>query len=78
VKLGWGHDLRDSTLVSQAALLDQPFLVAAAEPGRNAALVGAKLSGWRSEAFRLFGAYNGEYRSNAISHQLSAGARFAW
>lgn len=78
VKLGWGYDLRDTTLVSQAALLDESFLVTAASPGRHAALVGAKLSGWRTETFRLFGAYNGEYRSNAISHQLSAGARFNW
>lgn len=78
LKLGWGYDLRDTTLVSQAALLDQPFLVTAASPGRSAALVGAKLSGWRTETFRMFGAYNGEYRSNAVSHQLSAGARFNW
>jgi outer membrane autotransporter protein len=78
VKLGWGYDLRDTTLVSQAALLDESFLVTAASPGRSAALVGAKLSGWRTETFRMFGAYNGEYRSNAVSHQLSAGARFNW
>lgn len=78
VKLGWGYDLRDTTLVSQAALLDEAFLVEAASPGRSAALVGAKLSGWRTETFRLFGAYNGEFRSNATSHQLSAGARFNW
>lgn len=78
VKLGWGYDLRDTTLVSQAALLDESFLVTAASPGRSAALVGAKLSGWRTESFRLFGAYNGEFRSNATSHQLSAGVRFNW
>lgn len=78
VKLGWGYDLRDTTLVSQAALLDEAFLVSAAQPGRNAAQVGAKLSGWRTESFRIFTAYNGEYRSNAVSHQLSAGARFTW
>ena len=78
LKLGWGYDLRDTTLTSQAALLDESFLVTAASPGRSAALVGAKLSGWRTETFRMFGAYNGEYRSNATSHQLSAGARFAW
>ncbi|WP_322516491.1 autotransporter domain-containing protein [Rhodopseudomonas palustris] len=78
LKLGWGYDLRDTTLVSQAALLDQPFLVSAAQPGRNAALVGAKISGWRTDSFRMFAAYNGEYRSNAASHQLSAGARFNW
>ncbi|WP_041798314.1 autotransporter domain-containing protein [Rhodopseudomonas palustris] len=77
-KLGWGYDLRDTTLVSQAALLDQPFLVSAAAPGRNAALVGAKISGWRSDAFRMFASYNGEFRSNATSHQVSAGARYSW
>ncbi|ABD88136.1 autotransporter domain-containing protein [Rhodopseudomonas palustris] len=78
LKLGWGYDLRDTTLVSQAALLDEAFLVDAAKPGRNAALVGAKLSGWRTESFRLFAAYNGEFRSNATSHQISAGARMNW
>ena len=78
LKLGWGYDLRDTTLISQAALLDQPFLVEAAKPGRDAALIGAKISGWRTESFRLFAAYNGEFRRNAESHQVSAGARFNW
>ncbi|WP_420131118.1 autotransporter domain-containing protein, partial [Rhodopseudomonas sp.] len=78
LKLGWGYDLRDTTLVSEAALLDQPFLVQGAQPGRNAALVSAKVSGWHTETFRLFAAYNGEYRSNATSHQVSAGARVNW
>jgi subtilase-type serine protease len=78
LKLGWGHDLRDTTLVSTAALLDEAFLVDAARPGRDAALVALKMSGWCSENFRLFAAYNGEFRSNAESHQLSAGARFSW
>jgi outer membrane autotransporter protein len=78
LKLGWGHDLRDTTLVSTAALLDESFLIDAARPGRDAALIGLKMSGWRSENFRLFAAYNGEFRSNAESHQLSAGARFSW
>lgn len=78
LKLGWGHDLRDTTLISQAALLGESFDVAAASPGRDAALVGAKMSGWRTDNFRLFTAYNGEFRSNATSHQLSAGARYSW
>lgn len=78
LKVGWGYDLRDTTLVSQAALLDEAFLVDAAAPGRHAALVGAKVSGWRTDSFRLYAAYNGEYRSNATSHQVSAGARFSW
>ncbi|MBR1217425.1 autotransporter domain-containing protein [Bradyrhizobium sp. U87765 SZCCT0131] len=78
VKLAWAHDLRDTTLVSEAALLDETFTVAAAQPGRDAAVVGAKLSGWWNDNFRLFAAYNGEFRRNAESHQLSGGARFSW
>lgn len=78
LKLGWAHDLRDTTLVSQAALLDNAFYVNAAEPGRDAALVGLKLAGWTRENLRLFVAYNGEFRSNATSHQFSGGGRFTW
>jgi outer membrane autotransporter protein len=78
LKLGWGHDLRDTTLVSQAALLDETFSVAVAQPGRDAGLIGAKISGWRTEDFRLFAAYNAEFRSNAESHQVSGGARVSW
>lgn len=78
LKLGWAHDLRDTTLVSQAALLDSPFSVNAAEPGRDAALVGLKLAGWTRESLRLFVAYNGEFRSNATSHQVSGGGRVTW
>lgn len=78
LKAGWGDDLRKTTLVREAVLLDQPFLVEAAQPGRNAALVGAKLSGWQTETFGMFAAFNGEYRSNATSHQVSAGIRVNW
>lgn len=78
LKVGWGYDLRDTTLVSQPALLDEAFLVDAAKPGRNAALVGAKVPGWRSENVRMFAANNGEFRSNATRHQLSAGAHCSW
>jgi len=77
-KLAWGHDLRDTTLVSEAALLDNAFTVAGASPGRDAALVGFKLAGWTQENFRLFAAYNGEFRSNATSHQLTGGVRYTW
>ncbi|MCK9909042.1 autotransporter domain-containing protein [Microbacteriaceae bacterium K1510] len=78
LKLGWAHDLRDTTLVSQAALLDSAFSVNAADPGRDAALVGLKLAGWTRESLRLFVAYNGEFRSNATSHQVTGGGRVTW
>jgi len=77
-RIGWGHDLRDTTLISQAALLDSAFTVGAASPGRDAALVGFTLAGWATDHLRLFAAYNGEFRSNATSHQLTGGLRYAW
>lgn len=77
-KLGWAHDWRDTTLVTQAALLDQPFSVNGAQPGRDAAVFGVKFAGWTQENFRLFVAYQGELRSNAASHQLTGGARYTW
>lgn len=78
LKVGWAHDLRDTTLVSQAALLDSAFSINAADPGRDAALVGLKLAGWTRESLRLFVAYNGEFRSNATSHQVTGGGRVTW
>lgn len=77
-KLGWAHDWRDTTLVTQAALLDEPFSIGGAQPGREAAVFGMKLTGWTHESLRLFVAYNGELRTNAASHQLSGGARYTW
>jgi uncharacterized protein with beta-barrel porin domain len=59
-------------------LLDNAFTVGAASPGREAGLVGLKLAGWTHENFRLFAAYNGEFRANAASHQLSGGLRYTW
>jgi hypothetical protein len=70
--------LRDTALVSQAALLDNPFTVSAANPGRDAMLLGLKVSGWTQENFHVFGAYNGEYRVRAVSHQMTGGARYTW
>lgn len=78
LRLAWGHDLRDTTLISQAALLDTAFTVVGADPGRDAALVSFRLAGWERENFQVFGSYNGEFRSNAVSHQFSGGARYTW
>jgi outer membrane autotransporter protein len=78
LKLGWGHDLRDTTLVSQAALLDNPFTINGSDPGRDALLLGVKLAGWTYENFRAFGAYNGEFRTRAVSHQVTGGVRYIW
>jgi subtilase-type serine protease len=78
LRLAWGHDLRDSTLTTQAALLDTPFTVTNIDPGKDAALVGLQLTAWTRESFRLFTSYNGDYRARARSHQVSLGARMTW
>jgi subtilase-type serine protease len=60
------------------SLLDTPFVINAADPGRDAAVVGVKLAAWRTEKLRVYVAYNGEFRSNAVSNQISGGLLYSW
>jgi len=76
--VAWTRDLRDDALTSQAALFEQAFLINAAEPGRDAALVSLNLTAWRSQALSVYAGYTGEFRSNAVSHQIAGGLRAAW
>ncbi|MFD2182131.1 autotransporter domain-containing protein [Rhodoplanes azumiensis] len=78
VRLAWGHDWRDDALTAQASLLDQPFVVSAADPGRDALVTRFAVTGWRTEALRLYAAYDGEFRRNASAHQLTGGLRVSW
>jgi subtilisin family serine protease len=73
-RCGWpgAATCANTTLVTQAALLDTPFEVDAAAPGRDAALVDLSITAWRSDRFRLFDSLSGEFRRNAISHRLRA------
>ena len=36
------------------------------------------MTGWRSESLRVYGSYDGEFRSNAVAHQLTGGLRYTW
>lgn len=78
VRAAWGHDLRDSTLVTHAALLDTPFIVNAAAPGRDVALIDLSLTAWRSSQLRVFASASGEFRRNASNEQIAGGFRYAW
>ncbi|MDC7787310.1 outer membrane autotransporter protein [Rhodoplanes tepidamans] len=78
VRLGWGHDWRDDALTTQASLLDTPFVVSAADPGRDALVTRLAITGWRSDAVRIYAAYDGELRRNASAHQLTGGLRVSW
>jgi autotransporter-associated beta strand protein len=77
-KVAWTHDLRDDALVTSAALLEAPFTISAAPPGRDAAVVGLRLAAWERENVRGFVGYSGEFRRNAASHELEAGLRVSW
>ena len=77
-KVAWLHALRDDTLTTQAALFDVPFAINAADPGRDAAVLGLQVAAWRTQNVRFFTAYTGEFRSNATTHQLAGGLRAIW
>lgn len=77
-KVAWMHDLRDDTLTTQTALFDVPFAISAADPGRDAAVIGFQLAAWQTQNLRVFGSYTGEFRSNATSQQVAGGLRVIW
>jgi outer membrane autotransporter protein len=73
--IAWTHDLGNAGLTTHAALFDAPFVIDAAQPGRDAARVSAGLSTALAEGFSLMVGYDGEFRGNATSHQVSGGIR---
>jgi subtilase-type serine protease len=77
-RLAWAHDFLNDTLATQAAFLNTPLTIAAADPGRDAALINATLAGWQTQRLRVFLSYNGEFRSNATSNGVSAGLIYNW
>lgn len=77
-RLAWTHDLQDTSLVTEASLFDAPFEIAAANPGRDAAVIGLDLAAWQRENLRLFVSYNGEFRENAISQGVTGGLAITW
>jgi uncharacterized protein with beta-barrel porin domain len=78
VKVGWGHDLRDDTLVTNAAFGGLPVSIVAAPPGPDAALISAALSYAATTAQNFTVSYGGDFRANAQTHLVSAGFRRQW
>jgi uncharacterized protein with beta-barrel porin domain len=77
-KLSWADDFGSQALTTQAALLDQPFAIGAANPGRSAAVVALDLAAWQTENVALFARYTGKFRSNAIANEGAVGLRVTW
>ncbi|WP_294538824.1 autotransporter domain-containing protein [uncultured Rhodoblastus sp.] len=74
----WTEDFGAQALTTQAALLDQPFTIAAANPGRAAAVVAVNLAAWQTENVALFAKYEGQFRTNATSSEAALGVRVKW
>ena len=77
-KASWTNDFGNQGLTTQAALLDQPFTIATANPGRSAGVIAVDFAAWRSQNVALFLQYQGEFRANATSNQGSIGLRMTW
>ncbi len=75
--IAWTHDLGDAGLATHAIFFDEPFLIYAARPGRDAARVRAGFSVGLAGGFSLFAGYGGEFRGNATSHAVTGGLRLA-
>ncbi|WP_294540166.1 autotransporter domain-containing protein [uncultured Rhodoblastus sp.] len=78
LKGSWTEDFGNQALTTQAALLDQPFTIAAANPGRAAAVLAVNLAAWQTENVALFAKYEGQFRGNATSSEAALGVRVKW
>jgi outer membrane autotransporter protein len=81
LRLGWGHELADATATVQPHLAGIPaaaLTVASANPGRDAALVGAGVSAVLTDWIKVYADYEADVRANSTSHIVSAGLRFTW
>jgi hypothetical protein len=73
--IAWSHDMGDAGWVSHAELLATPFLIDAARPGRDAAIVHAGFSAELAAGLSVFMGYQGEFHGNATSHGVTGGVR---
>lgn len=78
VSLRWEHDLRDTGFVTNQTLNGVTTGVKAANPGRDAAVIGLGLAAVLDDDLKLYAHYDTEVRSRQTDHTLTAGARITW
>ncbi len=81
IKAGWAHDFESTSVDSAqafAAAGSPTFVLAGADPGRNAGLFGASLSLDLSKRLSFFGRYDGAYGDRATNHAVSVGFNMVW
>lgn len=74
----WEHDLSTPGNSTSQSLLGQAFIVQAAAPGRDTAVLGGGLSMEIADNMRLSARYDAELSDNRTQHAMTAQVRFAW
>lgn len=74
----WEHDLSTPGNSTSQSLLGQTFIVQAAAPGRDTAVLGGGLSMEIADNMRLSARYDAALSDNRTQHAMTAQVRFAW
>ncbi len=74
----WEHDLSTPGNSISQSLLGQAFIVQAAAPGRDTAVLGGGLSMEIADNMRLSARYDAALSDNRTQHAMTAQVRFAW
>ncbi|MFV3077647.1 autotransporter outer membrane beta-barrel domain-containing protein [Niveispirillum fermenti] len=74
----WEHDLSKPGYNTRQSLLGQDFVVRAAEPGRDTAVLGGGLALALPNNVRLTARYDAALSADRTQHGLTAQVRFAW
>lgn len=75
VSVYWSHDAGDNGLATRTSIFGSPFLIDAADPGRDAANVAANLNIQSWDNLEMFVGYQGEFRNNETTHEIHGGIR---
>jgi outer membrane autotransporter protein len=81
LRLGWQHELADTTRPMTAAFAGAPqasFTVYGVSPQRDAAILSLSGRSKLSDATELYLRYDGQFATGTDNHALNAGVRFTW
>jgi outer membrane autotransporter protein len=81
IRLGWLHELADTSRPITAAFAGAPgnsFTVFGAKPLHNSAVVGLSATTNIAQSTQIYLRYDGEIASGADNHAVSVGVRFSW
>lgn len=76
--LAWEHDFRDTAAGGTHGFAGTAFQVSGAEPGRDAALIGAGIAVRLTDTLKASVGYTGELREGDTAHTATAGLRLSF